>query len=534
MELHGGRGTVAIGLAEASPAVVQLAAAVEALVVEGVPPVGLDAGDRPVADVAALLELLPRVEAVLGMRMARAEAGGCLPFLTAGGMASHRWWSRSRARGLSRAGHLANRHPEIAAAWTAGTVTGEHVDAAAVGVHGLPDGRSDAVLAALDPLWGRTTPADVRRFCARARAIVDPPADPDESAVRAHAQRFVSFAILDDTVHITGRLPRMEGELLMNTLHATAESQRVAGDGVTATQRRADALMVLAAGGASYAPIAVTITAEGEALTSGGYLLTPGETRHALCDPQLTTVLTAPSWPHRSACGPPAGGLAATGAPPPSAPGIRGSRVPAPGSPQAGRPPDGPDPGGGACGSEPGGAPPRGLGCGDPPRGPDPQRLAAASDSWALVLARVTADTMAAPQPLAVGRTQRIATAAQRRALALRDRGCIMPGCEVPAERCQIHHLTPWTEGGATDLPNLASLCWAHHRVVDLGRWDLLPAADHASRGGQSEGGEPSDGREPADGGAPAVAGVTAPRGTPANHGAPFTIRTRPRRRWGR
>ena len=117
-------------------------------------------------------------------------------------------------------------------------------------------------------MWGRTTPADVRRFCARARAIVDPPADPDERAVSAHAERYVSFAVLDDTVHVTGRLARMDGELLMNTLHATAESLRVAGEGVTAP-RRADALMVLAAGGATHASVAVTITTDGEATTSG-------------------------------------------------------------------------------------------------------------------------------------------------------------------------------------------------------------------------------------------------------------------------
>ncbi len=304
MELNGGRGTVTVGVAEASPAVVELAAAVESLVAEGVLPVGLDAGERPVADVAVLLELLPQVEAVLGMRMARAETAGCLPFMAAGGMAAHRWWSRSRSRGLSRAGHLANRHPAVAAAWTVGVVTGEHVDAAAVGVHALPDDRADAVLEALKPLWGRTTPADVRRFCARARAIVDPAADPDERAVSAHAERYVSFAVLDDTVHVTGRLARMDGELLMNTLHATAESLRVAGDGVTAAQRRADALMVLAAGGATHASVAVTITTDGEATTSGRYLLTPGETRHALCDPQLTAIVTSRTSPTLSACRP--------------------------------------------------------------------------------------------------------------------------------------------------------------------------------------------------------------------------------------
>jgi hypothetical protein len=65
-----------------------------------------------------------------------------------------------------------------------------------------------------------------------------------------------------------------------------------------------------------------------------------------------------------------------------------------------------------------------------------------------------------------------------------------------------VHHLVPWTEGGTTDLPNLVSLCWAHHRQVDLGRWDIHPIS----------------------------AGLP---GTPANHGSPFTVSLRRRRRWG-
>lgn len=143
-------------------------------------------------------------------------------------------------------------------------------------------------------------------------------------------------------------------------------------------------------------------------------------------------------------------------------------------------------------------------------------------------MARLTADTLAAPQPLAVGRTQRIATTAQRRALALRDRGCIMPGCEVPAEHCQIHHCTAWTDGGTTDLANLATLCWAHHREVDLGRWDIHPAAAQASQPGPTDHGPRA---EHADS---ATCSAEINHGTPANHGAPFMITTRPRARWNR
>ena len=77
--------------------------------------------------------------------------------------------------------------------------------------------------------------------------------------------------------------------------------------------------------------------------------------------------------------------------------------------------------------------------------------------------------------PLAVGRTARTATPAQRRALAARDKGCIIPGCGIPAEACQTHHVQDWAAGGNTDLPNLALLCWAHHRQVDLRHVDHHP-----------------------------------------------------------
>jgi hypothetical protein len=115
--------------------------------------------------------------------------------------------------------------------------------------------------------------------------------------------------------------------------------------------------------------------------------------------------------------------------------------------------------------------------------------------------------------PLAVGRTARTATPAQRRALAARDRGCIIPGCGIPAEACQTHHVQDWAEGGDTDLPNLALLCWAHHRQVDLGMWTIVAADEHG----------PVPPPEPG-----------APPGTPwpANNGAPWTITRTPRKRW--
>jgi hypothetical protein len=76
-------------------------------------------------------------------------------------------------------------------------------------------------------------------------------------------------------------------------------------------------------------------------------------------------------------------------------------------------------------------------------------------------------------QPLEVGRTSRVVTAAQRTALAIRDGGCVFPGCDRPLAWCEAHHLRHWLHGGPTDLENLALLCRTHHRTVHEGGWRL-------------------------------------------------------------
>jgi Domain of unknown function (DUF222)/HNH endonuclease len=76
-------------------------------------------------------------------------------------------------------------------------------------------------------------------------------------------------------------------------------------------------------------------------------------------------------------------------------------------------------------------------------------------------------------QPLEVGRTTRVVSAAQRHALVVRDGGCVFPDCDRPPGWCEAHHLVHWLHGGPTDLPNLALLCRAHHRAVHEGGWRL-------------------------------------------------------------
>ncbi|MQA83351.1 MAG: DUF222 domain-containing protein [Streptosporangiales bacterium] len=66
--------------------------------------------------------------------------------------------------------------------------------------------------------------------------------------------------------------------------------------------------------------------------------------------------------------------------------------------------------------------------------------------------------------PLDVGREQRLVTPAIRRALEVRDRTCVVNGCDIPAALCEADHVTPWTLGGETSLANTVLACGFHHK----------------------------------------------------------------------
>jgi hypothetical protein len=76
-------------------------------------------------------------------------------------------------------------------------------------------------------------------------------------------------------------------------------------------------------------------------------------------------------------------------------------------------------------------------------------------------------------EPLDQGRAFRLFTEAQRRAMTVRDGGCVWTGCSVPPSWCEVAHLTSWLEGGATDLANGVLLCPFHHRCLDNDGWVL-------------------------------------------------------------
>lgn len=64
------------------------------------------------------------------------------------------------------------------------------------------------------------------------------------------------------------------------------------------------------------------------------------------------------------------------------------------------------------------------------------------------------------------GRRERYFTAAQRKALAVRDGGCIWPQCTAPPSWCHAHHVLEWEHGGRTDMDNGALLCSFHHHLL--------------------------------------------------------------------
>ena len=91
-----------------------------------------------------------------------------------------------------------------------------------------------------------------------------------------------------------------------------------------------------------------------------------------------------------------------------------------------------------------------------------------------------------------LGMDVRLFTAAQIKRLWLRDRHCTYPGCTMPAQWTDAHHLTHWADGGPSDLDNAALLCERHHTIVHTRRyagrlvedragtrveWDLRPGS---------------------------------------------------------
>jgi hypothetical protein len=94
------------------------------------------------------------------------------------------------------------------------------------------------------------------------------------------------------------------------------------------------------------------------------------------------------------------------------------------------------------------------------------RRLAAQAEIIPIVLG-------SASEPLDQGRAVRLFTESQRRAIAVRDGGCVWPGCHAPPGWCEIAHIVAWVLGGRTDLRNGVLMCPFHHRRFDHDGWAM-------------------------------------------------------------
>ena len=86
-----------------------------------------------------------------------------------------------------------------------------------------------------------------------------------------------------------------------------------------------------------------------------------------------------------------------------------------------------------------------------------------------------------AGETLDLGRSRRLFSPGQRKAMAIRDRGCRAEDCDIPSAWCEAHHAhTPWSRGGRTDLAHGVLLCSLHHHRAHDRTWDTarLPNGD--------------------------------------------------------
>ena len=74
---------------------------------------------------------------------------------------------------------------------------------------------------------------------------------------------------------------------------------------------------------------------------------------------------------------------------------------------------------------------------------------------------------------LDLGRSQRLVSDRQLRALLIRDRGhCAHPGC-ANTRNLHAHHVVHWLDGGPTDMDNLLLLCQPHHLALHNGEYSI-------------------------------------------------------------
>ena len=340
-------------------------------------------------------------------------------------------WSGSASAAVLAAARLCDRHPDLAHLWRTGQVNNDVVAVLARGLHGVTATVEHQVVTALLPQLPHLSVAAMRIVVSRLLDLLRPQTR-DHAEQSNYDRRHLSATHHGGMTMITADLPGIDGAAVMAALEALAESLRVEGDGHTRAQRRADALITLVNAAAAHGDLPATASGLAVAATITVGVSEADRVATGASRPPVTDVAEAV----RDAADPAA--LTASGTP-----------------------------------------------AGPTTLGDAALRFALCTGTLTGVLindqhrpdlpiSQALAATHA--QPLAVGRSMRLATTYQRIALAVRDGGCLL--CHRPPAECQTHHVVDWAHGGRTDLDHMVLLCWAHHRQVDLNRWKITRTTD--------------------------------------------------------
>jgi len=427
--------------------------------------------DAPVdaGELVGLRALAERAQALYLARLARFDSTGAA---AADGAGASWAWLRDHGRALPAEARaevwLARRlhtdaeraMPGTEAALGAGRLSVGQARLIAQGLSRLPAGRASEMEPTLAEQAAVLGPAATARICQHLIAI----GEDEEAAGRAErerAARHLHLRPVGGMLHLHGLLPPGQAAPLQIALDAYSQPAPAEPDGTpdprSAAQRRADALCeigrrALDAGAPSVGGlrphVQLLIHLDPDAAVNRAEETHTGPVRGAdwerdSCDPDLSwTAVTTPR-PDQPGAGEP--GAVESGAERADT-----SRT------GAGQP------GGGQTGRRPGRA----------GQHQDPKQPWLTPDGLPLDPAIIAAIRAALPpalggtgtQILAAGRTSRLIPPHIRRALNVRDQGCVHPGCDRPPERCHAHHRRHWAHGGPTDLTNLVLACPTHHQ----------------------------------------------------------------------
>ena len=471
------------------PAIARLAAAIDDLqvVYDVAPP-----AETMLEHVRELHRQLARLEAVFTRTVAavhRSGAASVQGFASTKAFLRHTCHVSSGAAGahIDAGLELAER-PAVAAEFAAGAISFAHVKAVIDGLAPLPE----QVQVDAEPVLLQAArdfdPARVHQAARRLRHIVDPDGQADVDH-RHREDRWVDLAISYRGMGVLHGVLDPESAAVVRTALEALSTPAGDIDPRTPAQRRADALVELArntldsgrlpeVGGerphlsvtVDYASLAGVSTIPAE--LSNGTQLGVDAARRLACDALITRIVTGDS--------------ASTPAEP-----ARG-RQPKAGQAEAGQAEAGQAEAGQAAEGQAAAVRPRaGQAAGALPSGFGVAIGAMALPAWPVAppgsfgppgyfdaLPRHYLDALPPPlrgpsQILDVGRTSRTATLAIRKALAARDKGCVMPGCDRPPSRCEAHHVIHWADGGVTALHNMVLLCAFHHHYVHEHKWRI-------------------------------------------------------------